>query len=75
MCIRDRLKGCHLSNTEADDFFPQEGAWLVEPSCERRGRSEIHQLQRPGTGMAAKAVAAEEIPAGCVALTMWADTP
>eukprot|EP00969_Alexandrium_andersonii_P307068 13574414-Alexandrium_andersonii.AAC.1 len=25
--------------------------------------------------MAAKAVAAEEIPAGCIALTMWADSP
>eukprot|EP00969_Alexandrium_andersonii_P086113 3796561-Alexandrium_andersonii.AAC.1 len=25
--------------------------------------------------MAAKAVAAEEIPAGCVALAMWADSP
>eukprot|EP00969_Alexandrium_andersonii_P052528 2307136-Alexandrium_andersonii.AAC.1 len=52
-----------------------DGAWLVEPGCERCGQAELHQLQRPPTGVAAKAVAAEEIPAGCVALTMWAGNP
>eukprot|EP00969_Alexandrium_andersonii_P287408 12706469-Alexandrium_andersonii.AAC.1 len=32
-------------------------------------------MYRPHTGLAAKAVAAEAMPAGCAALTMWADTP